>query len=57
MQNGAAASRQPAMRHRGLKLLQLRFKLLVDKQQSFHCTTHVAVTAGHYLINCGVGGV
>ena len=32
--------------------------MLVDQQKSFHCATHVAITAGNYLINSGLlGGI
>src|SRR5467141_3635875 len=40
-----------------VKVVQLRFKLLVHEQQSFKCATHIAVAAGDNLIDNDVGAI
>jgi len=40
-----------------VKVVQLRFKLLVHEQQSFKCAAHITVAAGDNLIDNDVGAI
>lgn len=53
MQNVAGLSRQPAMRHDGLKLLKFRLQLLVDQQECLYCASKIAVAPGDDFVDRG----
>ncbi len=53
MQNAAAPSATPAMRHHGMELLKFRFQLLVDQQEGPQRATNVTVASGDDLVDGG----